>query len=267
MTIVIIIFVCFFASAAGSICGIGGGVLIRPILDATGRMDVASVSFLSGCTVLSMSAVSLYRHLRNNRDVRFDKTFASVLAVGSVFGGILGKSAFQYLLQTTKTESQAAAIQAFLLLILTAGTLAYELYKENITARHVQNRFAVFLIGYFLGLLSAFLGIGGGPFHLIALFYLFSLKTKDAALYSIYIILFSQAASLCYSIFSGNVPAFRMEILLLMTGCGILGGLTGSAISQNIDHKMVDRLFTALMALMILISLYNIYRSLSPAFS
>ncbi len=75
MTIVIIIFVCFFASAAGSICGIGGGVLIRPILDATGRMDVASVSFLSGCTVLSMSAVSLYRHLRNNRDVRFDKTF------------------------------------------------------------------------------------------------------------------------------------------------------------------------------------------------
>ena len=40
MTIVIIIFVCFFASAAGSICGIGGGVLIRPILDATDRKSV-----------------------------------------------------------------------------------------------------------------------------------------------------------------------------------------------------------------------------------
>ena len=48
--------VSLLASAAGAVCGIGGGVLIKPVLDAFGVLDVASISFLSGLTVLSMSA-------------------------------------------------------------------------------------------------------------------------------------------------------------------------------------------------------------------
>ena len=47
--------VSFFASVVGAICGIGGGVLIKPLLDAFGVLSVASISSLSGCTVLSMS--------------------------------------------------------------------------------------------------------------------------------------------------------------------------------------------------------------------
>lgn len=45
----------FMASVLGAICGIGGGVLMKPILDSLGLMEVSTVSFLSGCTVLSMS--------------------------------------------------------------------------------------------------------------------------------------------------------------------------------------------------------------------
>ena len=52
-----ILFFCvsFFASIAGAICGIGGGVIIKPVLDMLGLASVATISFLSGCTVLSMS--------------------------------------------------------------------------------------------------------------------------------------------------------------------------------------------------------------------
>ncbi len=53
--------VSFLASVAGAICGIGGGVLIKPILDAFGVLSVASISFLSGCTVLSMSCYSVVK--------------------------------------------------------------------------------------------------------------------------------------------------------------------------------------------------------------
>ena len=45
------------ASAIGAIAGIGGGVIIRPVLDSFHVM-AATVSFLSGCTVLSMSATA-----------------------------------------------------------------------------------------------------------------------------------------------------------------------------------------------------------------
>ena len=40
--------VSFLASVAGAVCGIGGGVLIKPILDMFGVLSVASISFLSG---------------------------------------------------------------------------------------------------------------------------------------------------------------------------------------------------------------------------
>lgn len=262
MKIMIILLVCFLSSVAGSICGIGGGVMIKPILDATGIMDVASVSFLSGCTVLSMSAISLCKNLKQKQNDAFDTLFASILAAGSVLGGMLGKSAFQYILEACENKGRVTAIQSAVLLLITAGTLAFELCRKKISTRNIKNRAAVFLIGCFLGLLSAFLGIGGGPVNLIALLYLFSMKTKEAALYSIYIILYSQIASLCYSIFAGTIPAVRMELLFLMTGCGISGGITGSAFSRNMDHKRVDRLFIALMGIIILMNLYNICRYL-----
>ncbi len=53
--------VCFLASIVGAICGIGGGVIIKPVLDAFGVLDVKVISFLSGCTVLSMTTYSVLR--------------------------------------------------------------------------------------------------------------------------------------------------------------------------------------------------------------
>ena len=58
---VIFLGVSFCASVVGAICGIGGGVLIKPLLDAFGVLSVASISFLSGCTVLSMSCYSVVK--------------------------------------------------------------------------------------------------------------------------------------------------------------------------------------------------------------
>ena len=45
--------VTFFACILGTICGMGGGIVIKPVLDATGVMSVAAITFLSGCTVVA----------------------------------------------------------------------------------------------------------------------------------------------------------------------------------------------------------------------
>ena len=55
--------VSFGTSVAGGICGIGGGVIIKPVLDFWGIASVAAASFLSGCTVLSMSFYNVGAHL------------------------------------------------------------------------------------------------------------------------------------------------------------------------------------------------------------
>ena len=54
-------FICITATTLGAIAGIGGGVIIKPVLDALGGLSVASIGFLSGCTVLAMSVVSRLR--------------------------------------------------------------------------------------------------------------------------------------------------------------------------------------------------------------
>ena len=55
--------VCFGASIAGAICGIGGGVIVKPVLDLFGWDSVTTISFLSGCMVLAMSCYSVGRSM------------------------------------------------------------------------------------------------------------------------------------------------------------------------------------------------------------
>ena len=105
--------------------------------------------------------------------------------------------------------------------------------------------------------MSSFLGIGGGPINLVVLFFFFSMSTKLAAENSLYIIFFSQIASLISTIVTGSVPDFQIGVLVLMVAGGIAGG---RAINKKIDEKTVDKLFIALMVLMIVINIYNIYK-------
>ena len=86
------------------------------------------------------------------------------------------------------------------------------------------------------------------------------MESKLAALNSIYVILFSQISALLLAVVKGNVPPFEPELLVLMSGCGVLGGLAGSRINRRIGNEEVDKLFRGLMGVIICISIYNVFR-------
>lgn len=260
MEYLVIILVCFLASVIGAVCGIGGGVIIKPVLDALGMMPVTTISFLSGCTVFSMSAVSLYKSRKAKQNFIFDQAFAAVLAAGGAAGGLAGKELYQHILDRLPDSSQAGAVQAAVLMAVTAATLAYTLFKDRIPGKHLHSKSLIFGIGIVLGLISSFLGIGGGPVNLAALFYFCSMTAKEAAMYSIYIIMFSQAASLVCTLAKGTAPPFDPAVLGIMVACGISGGLAGSRINKRIDDQTVRLLFTGVMIVIIGICFYNIIR-------
>ena len=99
------------------------------------------------------------------------------------------------------------------------------------------------MIGLLLGIMSSFLGIGGGPINLVVLGYFFSMDTKTAAANSLYIILFSQTASLLATLLTASVPEFRIPALILMVAGGIGGGIVGRKLNKKMDNKAVDKLF------------------------
>lgn len=254
--------VCFLACAAGAVCGIGGGVIIKPALDAMGIMDVASISFLSGCTVLAMTAYSVVCS-RLSGSSRIDRSTGVPLALGAAAGGIVGKNLFQLIRAMSSDAGRVGAVQAACLLAVTLGTLCYTLCKDKIAAHRLTRPWACVFIGLALGALSAFLGIGGGPMNLVVLFFFFSMDTKTAAENSLYIILFSQVASLAASLVTRTVPAVSPGMLALMAGSGIAGGICGRGVNRRLSVRMVDQLFIGLMLLMIAINAYNICQFLA----
>lgn len=260
MVYIIIICVCMLSSIIGSICGIGGGVIIKPVLDAVGIMSVKTVSFLSGCTVLSMSIVSLSKNIKSKNEFIFNKLLATILAFGSVIGGIIGNSLFQDILKSFPDSNKIGAIQAIILLIITLGTLIYTIHKYKILTLNIKSKLIIFLIGLILGIMSSFLGIGGGPINLVVLFYFFSMSTREATMYSIYVIMFSQISNLISTIITWNIPYVDITILLLMIFCGILGGVIGNVLNRKMNNEKLDKLFIVVMLLIICINIYNIFK-------
>lgn len=255
----------FLASVVGSICGIGGGVIIKPLLDSTGLLDVKTVSFLSGCTVLSMSVISVLttainskksgEHILEIREVTF-------LAIGAGIGGVTGKELFIQLSRVLEDISLVGAIQATVLILLTLGTMLYTINSRKITSHTISNRFWCLIIGLVLGMFSAFLGIGGGPINLVVLAYFFSMSLKKAAVNSLYIIMFSQLTSLGKTLLTGVIPEFEISMLILMVLGGVLGALVGKKSSGYISSIWAHKLFISLMCIIIGINIYNLIKFL-----
>lgn len=250
--------VCLLASAAGGICGIGGGVIIKPVLDALGIMSVSTISFLSGLTVLSMALISVVRQ-RGQRLV--EARTGSLLAIGAVLGGVAGNALFHAVKTAAGQDAFVGMVQALVLGFVTVLTLLYSLcLRSRLPSFQVRNPLGSLVIGGVMGILSAFLGIGGGPINLAVLYFAFSMDTKKAAANSLYIILFSQSASFLTSLIQRSVPDFRWQYLIVMVSAGVLGGLLGSQLNRKLTAKQTDGLFAGLLCIIILICVYNAYR-------
>ncbi|MGI6030818.1 MAG: sulfite exporter TauE/SafE family protein [Eubacteriales bacterium] len=246
------------AATIGAICGIGSGVIIKPALDALHMLDISTINFLSGCTVLAMTCYSVLVG-KLSGDSKVDLRTATPLAVGAAIGGVAGQQLFQIVKESIPQESLVSTIQSVCLMLITLATLLYMINKNKIHTRQVRGALAGGVIGFSLGIISAFLGIGGGPINLMILFYFFSMDTKTAAQNSLYIILFSQLTSFLTTVLTGTVPEFAPLALGLMVLGGIGGGFLGRKINRRISGEQTDKLFSALMLVIIFINIYNIY--------
>lgn len=162
--------VSFGASVVGAICGIGGGVLIKPVLDAVSGLSVTAVSFLSACTVLSMTSCSMLRAFKKG-DTLINRSVSTPLAIGAALGGIAGKEIFRVLLSRLPNSERVGAVQSCCLFFVMLGLMLYTVKRDRIRTYHLTNPFSCLLAGGALGLMSSFLGIGGGPIDLIVLFF------------------------------------------------------------------------------------------------
>ncbi len=254
----LIFIICIMASSIGAIVGAGGGVIIKPVMDMLGLLPVSTTSFCSGCAVLGMSLCSLVRN-RNN-GVKIKLKTSTLLAIGAVLGGLVGKWLFELVRNGFGNEQVLGAVQATCLTIITFCVFLYVCNKDKLPSKHVTNPGAAIIIGICLGVISSFLGIGGGTSNVAVLFFFFSMEAKEAAKNSLYIIIFSQISSISTSLITHSVPDFTWSVLGVMVAGGIGGALIGAFISSKIKNQGVERLLKYLLIIITCLDFYNILK-------
>jgi len=246
--------VILLACVLGAIVGLGGGVFIRPILDAIGYHNVHNIGFISSSAILTMAVVSTVKKMRDGTKV--NAATVLTISLGAVAGGFIGDrlllqpllGAFQYEAHVQYIQIAATVVVLSLSLFLTA--------KNNLRFPLKNKAFSV-LLGVALGTLAAFLGIGGGPINVPLMMIFFGLNIKEATAYSIVIIFFSHLSRLITMGATRGFAYFDLSILPYVIVAAAIGGLVGARLSKIFSEKTVKRLFQAAISAVIVLNIVN----------
>ena len=255
---IIYFIVIVLANTVGAVSGMGGGILIKPIFDFIGAHSVVAISFYSAVAVFTMSLVSTIRQLASGR--KFNWQIIFWVSVGAVLGGILGNVAFNYLLLFFKNGNQVQLTQIFLTIVTLLFAFFYS--KYGYYGFQLKKNFWYCLCGLILGFLASLLGIGGGPINVSLLMLMFALPIKEATVYSICTIFFSQLAKIVTIAGTTGFGLYDLKILWFVIPAAIVGGLLGAKVSTVLSSEKVTIVFQVVILLVLVINLYNGYQLL-----
>lgn len=280
MNTIVIIIVATIGTFLGSLCGIGGGIIIKPILDAFDYFTHFQVGLISMSCVLTTSLSAVIKHLLNKTHIKFKDSIT--LAIGSILGGIAGAfllnivkesiiNAFHTDPESAPTEHgkgsiiitiiQNALIMFFMMLVL----LYMLVLKKKGISFHLENIFIICAIGLFLGLISVFMDIGGGAINVCIFVLLFSMDVKSVAVDSLLVIVFSQTAKFVqyavignfqkYVVFNDKLPWWLFVVLIVIS---VITGIYGSVLNRKIKANYIDYAYNLSIFAIILIAGFNV---------
>lgn len=252
------VIIVIIATILGATAGLGGGVIIKPFFDLMGIHSVATIGVYSAIAVFTMAIVSIYKQIRNKAN--FDLSTVLYISFGSVIGGLGGETLFQAV--NNQFSDYIGPIQSICLSMMLLFLLIYSLNKEKIKTYHLKNKIIIIFIGIALGVVSVFLGIGGGPLNLAVLIYFFSYDTKQASILSIVTIFFSQLSKLMKIALTTGFAIYDLSVIPYIIVASIIGGYIGSVLNKRFTNKQIDIMYNCVLLFLIVLSLYNFMMAL-----
>ncbi|MEG1131683.1 MAG: sulfite exporter TauE/SafE family protein [Romboutsia sp.] len=250
--------VAIISTIIGSSVGIGGGVIIKPALDALSSYSLPTVNLLSSSTIFVMSIVTVFYQLKKKDKINPKNTI--VVAIGSIIGGIVGQKIMNLLLSTGINISIINNIQSIMLILILLIVFLYMKNKEKVKTYNINNILIIGILGLVLGAISAFLGIGGGPINVAAFTILFSMSANEAARNSILVIFFSQGAKIFSIAATTGFSSYNLEMLPIMLVGGVMGGILGYRLNKSVSEKNIIKIFNIVLISIILLNIYNIFK-------
>ncbi|RDE04658.1 sulfite exporter TauE/SafE family protein [Sphingomonas aracearum] len=247
--------------------GVGGGFLTTPLLIVYGiPPTVAAASAATQVTGASVSGV--YAHLRRGG---VDMHMGGVLVVGGVLGSLAGAGIFRLLQASGQIDVVIAAIYVAMLgfigilmgkealeaILGTKAKAAKRRHHPLVASLPFRMRFyasglyisplAPLLLGFFTGILTVLLGIGGGFILVPAMLYILGMSTGVVVGTSLFQTLFVTAsATLVHATTTKAVDIVLAALLLL-------GSVTGAQLGARLAGKARPEYLRLALAIVVLL--------------
>ncbi len=252
---VIYLLIALIATILASMIGVGGGLIMVPVLTSINEFSVGTINILASVTGLVMAIVSTTRQFLNRQKINVKITI--FLVVGSITGSLIGTRVFKGGIKSLGGNN-IVIIEALILIIALGFILYYVSNKSKYKSKNVKNIGVTIGIGLFTGVICSFLGIGGGVLNVPLLQYFFSMDIKEATRNSIFMIVFLQASKILDVAVIGGFTSYNLEVLPVMIIGAVVGGLVGTSVSKKISNRIVNTLFKIVLIGIILINVVNI---------
>jgi uncharacterized protein len=239
----------FFAGMLGALTGIGGGVLLTPILALHFGIPIREAIGTSLVAVITTSAASSSVHLqRHTTDIRLGMTLELATAFGAalmaylvgyfnrnalegLFAGFLLYSALVILIRRGKAEPGEDSSPA--------------IYGETVIPPYEPKNYPLGLSASLVaGALSGLLGIGGGPIKVPVMYIFMDVPLMVATATSNFMIGVTAAASAIVYYRRGDI---LVEYAAPLAVGVFLGSLLGARLAPRIRTKYVVYLLVAIM--------------------
>jgi hypothetical protein len=227
----------FIAGVLGSIVGLGGGIIVVPVLTFFGFSPTlaASNSLFAAFSNAVGSTISY------SRQKRIDYSLGLKLGLLAIPGTVLGA----YL-----SSDITAGIfkQLFVLVLISSAVYIFLRKKFEAKEKNLTKQLIVLIIAasFFAGIISSFFGIGGGTVFVPLMVVVIGMTMKKAAPTSQFILLFASLSGMLSHTLLGH-PDF-LQAFLLSVGA-FIGGLVGARISLDIKERSLQIIISAALVI------------------
>lgn len=250
------------AGFLGSLTGLGGGIVVTPVLTILFHVDIRYAIGASLVSVIATSSGAAAAYVRDGySNIRIGMLLEIATVSGALFGAYLGtRIPVAYLsivfgvilLHAAWTASREHRGGAITIkpdpiaekLKLNGAYRTVEGEEERYVVHRVKTGFGLM---FGAGALSGLLGIGSGSLKVIAMDQAMQIPFKVSTATSNFMIGVTAAASASIYLSRGYVnPAIVMPVLLGV----LLGSITGSRFLARLPVKLLRRVFAVVVAVM-----------------
>ena len=256
---VLLILIAFLGTIIGAVTGIGGGIVIKVFYDVIGLHSVLEVGFYTTILVFTMCIISVYKQYRGG--FKYDLMVLLSISAGSMAGGYVGNRVLNLFARDISRERLQMG-QSIILLLTLLYLIYYTYRKGGSSSSFKRTRLNIFLLGFALGSISIFLGIGGGPLNVSLLVIFFGYTMKQASVYSIATVFFSQITKIITILIGQQYAEFDLSLVPWLILVGIIGGYYGTQVNQRISNATIGKIYNIFMVAMCGLTVFNIMRFL-----